>query len=106
MAETRDRRRVARLTVPRHLSGPGLELPLVRLLDLSPGGARIEHPEHLHERLMCYVDLPPALGGSGLLARSSGPDCTKASRPTKGSRGSTTRAVLPSLASRRSSNGS
>ncbi len=62
MAETRDRRRLARLTVPQHLTGPGFELRLVRLLDLSPEGARIEHPEHLHEGLVCYVDLPPALG--------------------------------------------
>lgn len=69
MAETRDRRRVARLTVPRHLSGPGLELRLVRLLDLSPEGARIEHPEHLHEGLVCYVDLPPALGRVRLTGR-------------------------------------
>jgi PilZ domain-containing protein len=62
MGEIRDRRRVARLTVPRHLTGLGLELRLVRLLDLSAQGARIEHPEHLHEGLVCYVDLPPALG--------------------------------------------
>ncbi len=62
MGEIPDRRRVARLTVPRHLTGPGLELRLVRLLELSSEGARIEHSEHLREGLVCYVDLPPALG--------------------------------------------
>ncbi len=62
MVETSERRRVARITVPWHLTGPGLEVRLVRLLELSAEGARIEHPEHLHEGLVCYVDLPPALG--------------------------------------------
>ncbi len=62
MVETPDRRRVARISVPWHLTGPGLELRLGRLLDLSSMGARIEHPEHLHEGPVCYVDLPPALG--------------------------------------------
>jgi hypothetical protein len=62
MVETPDRRRIARLTVPWHLTGPGLELRLGRLLDLSPMGARIEHPDLLHEGVVCFVDLPPALG--------------------------------------------
>ena len=57
-----DRRRTARMTIPWHLSGPGLELRLVRLLDLSPGGARIEHIEPLRQGIECFVDLPPALG--------------------------------------------
>jgi hypothetical protein len=62
MEETPDRRQVARITVPWHLSGPGLESRLVRLLELSSKGARIEHPDHLDEGFVCYVDLPPALG--------------------------------------------
>jgi hypothetical protein len=62
MVETSDRRRVARLTVPSYLGGFELELRLVRLLDLSSEGARIEHSGHLHEGLVCFVDLPPALG--------------------------------------------
>ena len=62
MIETSERRRVARLTVPSHLGGFELELRLVRLLELSSEGARIEHPGHLHEGLVCFVDLPPALG--------------------------------------------
>jgi hypothetical protein len=57
-----DRRRVARLTVPRHPSGPDLELRLVQVLDLSPLGARIEHRESLRAGSVCYVDLPPTLG--------------------------------------------
>ncbi len=69
MPETTDRRRVARLTVPWHLSGPGLELRLVRLLDLSLEGARIEHIEALREGVICFVDLPPALGRPRLTGR-------------------------------------
>ena len=61
MAETSDRRGVARLTVPRQLRGPELELHLVHLLDLSVLGARIEHLEPMHEGVECQLDLPPAL---------------------------------------------
>jgi PilZ domain-containing protein len=63
MVETPERRRVARLTVPSRLGGFELQLRLVRLLDLSSEGVRIEHPGHLHEGLVLFVDLPPALGG-------------------------------------------
>ncbi len=69
MVTSPDRRRVARLTVPWHLTGPGAELRLVRLLDLSSEGARIEHPDLLHEGVVCYVDLPPALGRLRLTGR-------------------------------------
>ena len=69
MPETTDRRRVARLTVPWHLSGPGLELRLARLLDLSLDGGRIEHIEALREGVVCYVDLPPGLGRLRLTGR-------------------------------------
>jgi hypothetical protein len=62
MIETSERRREARLTLPSHLGGFELELRLVRLLDLTSEGARIEHPGPLHEGLICFVDLPPALG--------------------------------------------
>jgi len=67
--QTPDRRQVARLSVPWQLTGPGLELRLGRLLDLSSMGARIEHPDLLHEGLVCYVDLPPALGRARLTGR-------------------------------------
>ena len=69
MLESPDRRRVARITIPSHLNAFELELRLVRLLDLSSEGARIEHPEHLHEGLVCFVDLPPALGRVRLTGR-------------------------------------
>lgn len=65
-----DRRKVARLTIPwQHFTRPGLELRPVRLLDLSSMGVRIEHAEPLHEGVVCYVDLPPALGRASLTAR-------------------------------------
>ncbi len=69
MGETPERRRVARLTVPSHLGGFELVLRLVRLLELSSQGARIEHPGHLHEGLVCFMDLPPALGRVRLISR-------------------------------------
>ena len=69
MVETLERRRVARMTIPwQHFTTPSLELRWVQLLDLSSEGARIEHPEPLHEGVMCFVDLPPALGGVRLTA--------------------------------------
>ena len=64
-----DRRRVARLTVPRRFRGGELELHLVHVLDLSPLGARIAHREPLHAGGIGYVDLPPALGAVRLLGR-------------------------------------
>ena len=69
MREPPDRRRVARITIPSHLSGFELELRVVRLLDLNAGGGRIEHAGHLHEGLVCFVDLPPALGRLRLTGR-------------------------------------
>jgi hypothetical protein len=69
MVETPERRRVARITVPRNLSGAELELHLARLLDLSSLGARIEHPEPMRQGVVCYVDLPPALGKVRLTGR-------------------------------------
>ncbi len=69
MPEPPDRRRVARITIPSHLSSFELELRLVRLLDLSSEGCRIEHAGHLQEGLECFVDLPPALGRLRLTGR-------------------------------------
>ena len=69
MIEYSAHRRVERLTVPRHFRGPGLGTGTVQLLDLSPAGARIEHQEHLHEDLVCYVDLPGAFGRLRLIGR-------------------------------------
>ncbi len=64
-----DRRRVARLTVPRRWGDGDLELHLVRLRDLSPRGARITHRAPLHTGGIGYVDLPPALGAVRLTGR-------------------------------------
>ena len=69
MVETPDRRRVARLAVPSHLRGYDLQFGEVWLLELSAEGARIEHSGQLHEGLVCFVDLPPALGRVRLTAR-------------------------------------
>ncbi len=61
-AQTPDRRQVARISVPQQFKGTGLQRRLVRLVDLSSTGARIEHTDPVHEGLVCDVDLPPALG--------------------------------------------
>ena len=63
MATRPERRRVARLPIPSRFSGPGLEEQPVRLLDLSPEGARIEHARPVPDWHMCVLTLPPALGG-------------------------------------------
>ncbi len=68
-SQTPDRRKVARITVSQQLKGTGLERRLVRLVDLSSTGARIEHAEPVHEGLVCDVDLPPALGRGRLKGR-------------------------------------
>ena len=64
--KTPERRHVARLPVPGQLSGRGMGQLQVRLLDLSLDGARIEHIRRLADRALCFLDLPPALGGIGL----------------------------------------
>ena len=61
MAETTERRRVARITVPSQIRGTGQENREVRLLDLSPDGARIEHDKPLQPGAPCALILPPAL---------------------------------------------
>ena len=66
MARIPERRHVARLPVPTQLSGRGMGQLQVRLLDLSPDGARIEHIRPLADRALCFLDLPPALGGGSL----------------------------------------
>ena len=57
-----DPRRVARLTIPKPLRNGELAHHRVHILDLSPLGARIAHQELLHDGVVCYLDLPPALG--------------------------------------------
>jgi len=57
------RRHVARLLVPAQLAGPRRGLHQVRLVDLSPQGARIEHFRPLPTWTPYFLDLPRALGG-------------------------------------------
>jgi hypothetical protein len=57
-----DPRRVARLAIPLHLRNGELGHHRVHVLDLSSLGARISHQELLHDGVVCYLDLPPALG--------------------------------------------
>ena len=63
-----ERRRGVRITVPWHLGAPGSEIRDVRLVDLSPEGARNEHFEPLRDWSLCAIDLPRALGGARLMA--------------------------------------
>jgi PilZ domain-containing protein len=69
MAETIERRRVARITVPSQIRGTGLENREVRLLDLSSDGARIAQEKALQPGAPCALILPPALGPVRLPAR-------------------------------------
>ncbi len=62
MTEAPDRRRAARLGIPQHLIGSDTEFRPVQLLDLSAEGARIEHALPLPHGLVCYIELPPAIG--------------------------------------------
>ena len=65
----RDRRRVMRVDVPRHLRGGDLEPHFVHLHNLSPLGARVTHLEPWATGVPCAVDLPPALGVLRLTGR-------------------------------------
>ncbi len=69
MTTPSDRRRIARLTIRSQSSGRALALQSVRLVDLSLHGARIEHPEPSNQGLLCFVDLPSALGCGPLSGR-------------------------------------
>jgi len=86
MVEPSSLRRVARLSVPRRLSDPGLEIRLVRLVDLSLEGARIEHQEPLNEKLACFIDLPPDLGRVRLTGRIVWTKLQKAEQTLEGER--------------------
>ena len=66
MGTTPEHRRSPRLPVPAPLSGRGMGQLQVRLLDLSPEGARVEHVHPFPDRRLCFLDLPPALGGGSL----------------------------------------
>lgn len=64
-----DSRRVVRLTVPPPLREGELAHHRVHILNLSPLGARIAHGDLLHGEVVCYLDLPPALGALRLTGR-------------------------------------
>jgi len=69
MSNRPDPRRVARLTVPQQFREGELAHHRVHVLNLSPLGARIAHGDLLHGEVVCYLDLPPALGGLRLTGR-------------------------------------
>jgi hypothetical protein len=69
MSSRPDQRRVARLTVPQQLRDGELAHHRVQVLNLSPLGARIAHGELMHGEVVCYLDLPPALGALRLAGR-------------------------------------
>jgi len=69
MSNRPDQRRVPRFTVPLPLREGELAHHRVHVLNLSPLGARIAHGELLHGEVVCYLDLPPALGALRLTGR-------------------------------------
>lgn len=69
MATRPDPRRVARLTIPARLREGELSHHPVHVLDISPLGACIRHHTLLHDGVICYLDLPPALGPLRLTGR-------------------------------------
>jgi hypothetical protein len=62
MATRPDPRRAARLTVPPQLRNGELAHHCVCVLNLSSLGTRIGHQDLLHDGVICYLDLSPALG--------------------------------------------
>jgi hypothetical protein len=86
MAETLERRRVARITVPSQVWDSGLETREVRLLDLSPAGARIAHDKRLHLGAPCTLILPSALGPFRLPARIMWTNVSGGEQPPVGDR--------------------
>ncbi len=66
MVRNLERRHGIRLTLPAELGGPGPGGHQVHLLDLSPEGARVEHVHPFPNGHVCFLDLPPTLGGARL----------------------------------------
>jgi hypothetical protein len=69
MAEMPDRRKVARVVVPWHLSARVLDSHEVRILDLSTAGVGIEHVEPLQPGSTCTLELPLPFGSLQVAAR-------------------------------------
>ena len=68
MSEQRERRHSPRTLLPWRIAARVRDLREVRLLDLSVGGARLEHLGLLRPGARCDVELPPMLGGLLLTA--------------------------------------
>ena len=66
MGTRRERRHIVRLAVPSLLCSLGLQDEEVRLVDLSPAGARIEHDHRIPDWKKWFLVLPRALGGARL----------------------------------------
>lgn len=62
MTEIQEQRRAVRTPIPGPMSIRARATLEVRLLDLSPIGARIGHLDLLHPGLPCVLTLPPSLG--------------------------------------------
>jgi hypothetical protein len=69
MDEMPDRRRVARVIIPWHLSARVLDSHDVRILDLSTAGVGIEHVEPLQPGASCTLEFPLPFGSLRLTAR-------------------------------------
>ncbi len=64
-----DRRRVARVAVPWHLSARVLDSYEARILDLSTAGVGIEHAVPLQPGTTCSLEFPLPFGSVHLAAR-------------------------------------
>lgn len=62
MAATQDRRRGKRLAVAGHPGGRVRATLEARLIDLSAGGARIQHQNLLRPGFACTLEFPTSLG--------------------------------------------
>jgi hypothetical protein len=69
MVEFRERRRVHRIPVTGELDAWARATLPVRILDLSPCGARIEHRDLLRPGSACTFELPPGIGPLTIFAR-------------------------------------
>ena len=69
MPEYQKQRQTPRIVIPGRLDARAHATLPVRLLDLSTGGARIEHVNLLRPGSPCRLELPPALGAPTISAQ-------------------------------------
>ena len=86
MANGVERRHFARLTIPARFRDYARQIRPVRLLELSAGGARVEHRAPLYAGLLCVVDLQPALGQGSLTGRIVWTTLCRDEQPLEGER--------------------